>query len=141
MSHAVDGSQDGWVMVESSDKLWSTGEGNGKPLQYSCLKNPMNNMKRILECVAISFFRESSQPRDQTWLLNCRRIQGNPKLQLLSKKIDQNYVSFYFLMDQLVLIHYLTWTSGSGYLLLMTFVSLTYVLVWDAITNTKDLAT
>ena len=33
-------------MVESSDKTWSTGEGNGKPLQYSCLENPMNGMKR-----------------------------------------------------------------------------------------------
>ena len=38
--------QDGWVTVESSGKMWSTGEGNGKPLQYSCLENPMNNMKR-----------------------------------------------------------------------------------------------
>ena len=38
--------QDGQVMVESSDKMWSTGEGNGKPLQYSCLENPMNSMKR-----------------------------------------------------------------------------------------------
>ena len=38
--------QDGWVMVESSDNMWSTGEGNGKPLQYSCLENPMNSMKR-----------------------------------------------------------------------------------------------
>ena len=38
--------QDGRVMVESSDKMWSTGEGNGKPLQYSCLENPMNRMKR-----------------------------------------------------------------------------------------------
>ena len=37
--------QDGWVMVESSDKTWSSGEGNGKPLQYSCLENPMNSMK------------------------------------------------------------------------------------------------
>ena len=33
-------------MVERSDRMWSTGEGNGKPLQYSCLENPMNNMKR-----------------------------------------------------------------------------------------------
>ena len=33
-------------MVVSSDKTWSTGEGNGKPLQYSCLENPMSNMKR-----------------------------------------------------------------------------------------------
>ena len=33
-------------MVESSDKVWSTGEGNGKSVQYSCLENPMNSMKR-----------------------------------------------------------------------------------------------
>ena len=33
-------------MVESSDKMWATGEENGKPLQYSCLENPMNSMKR-----------------------------------------------------------------------------------------------
>ena len=38
--------QDRRVMVESSDKTWPTGEGNGKPLQYSCLENPMNSMKR-----------------------------------------------------------------------------------------------
>ena len=38
--------QDGWVMVERSDRMWSTGEGNDKPLQYSCLGNPMNSMKR-----------------------------------------------------------------------------------------------
>ena len=38
--------QDGQVMMESSDKTWSSGEGNGKPLQYSCLENPMNSMKR-----------------------------------------------------------------------------------------------
>ena len=36
--------QDRWVMVESFDKLWFTGEGNGKPLQYSCLENLMNSM-------------------------------------------------------------------------------------------------
>ena len=35
-----------WVMVESSDKMWSTGEGNGKPLQYSSLENPINSVKR-----------------------------------------------------------------------------------------------
>ena len=38
--------QDGWLMVESSDKMWFIGEGNGKSLQYSCLENPMNCMKR-----------------------------------------------------------------------------------------------
>ena len=38
--------QDGRVMVERSDRMWATGEGNGKPPQYSCLENPMNSMKR-----------------------------------------------------------------------------------------------
>ena len=38
--------QDGWIVVESSDKMWSTGVGNGKPLQYSSLENPISNMKR-----------------------------------------------------------------------------------------------
>ena len=38
--------QDGRVMEESSNKTWSTGEGNGKPLQYSCHENPMNSRKR-----------------------------------------------------------------------------------------------
>ena len=38
--------QDRWVMVESSDKMCSTGEESGKPFQHSCLENPMNSMKR-----------------------------------------------------------------------------------------------
>ena len=37
--------QDGRVMVEISDKMWSTAEGNDKPLQYSCLENPMKRQK------------------------------------------------------------------------------------------------
>ena len=44
--HARGATQEGRVMVETSDRMWSTGEGNGKPLQYSCLENPMNSMKR-----------------------------------------------------------------------------------------------
>ena len=40
---------DRWVMVEHSDKTWSTGEGNGKPLQYSFLENPMSSMKRQID--------------------------------------------------------------------------------------------
>ena len=35
-SHACGATQDGRVMVERSERMWSTGEGNGKPLQYSC---------------------------------------------------------------------------------------------------------
>ena len=46
LSHDRGATQDGRVMVEKSDRMWSTGEGNGKPLQYSCLENPMNSMKR-----------------------------------------------------------------------------------------------
>ena len=38
--------EDGRIMVERSDRMWSTGERNGKPLQYSCFENPMNSMKR-----------------------------------------------------------------------------------------------
>ena len=46
LSHARGTTQDGWVMVERSDRMWSIGEGSGKPLQYSCLENPMDSMKR-----------------------------------------------------------------------------------------------
>ena len=46
LSHDRRATHDGWVMVERSDRMWSTGEGNGKLLQYSCLENPMNNMRK-----------------------------------------------------------------------------------------------
>ena len=46
LSQACGATQEGQVMVERSDRMWSTGEGNGKLLQYSCLENPMNTMKR-----------------------------------------------------------------------------------------------
>ena len=43
LSHACGATQDGRVMVERSDRMRPTGEGNGKPLQYSCLEKPMNS--------------------------------------------------------------------------------------------------
>ena len=46
LSNSTGATPDGLVMVERSDRMWTTGEGNGKPLQYSCLKKPMNSMKR-----------------------------------------------------------------------------------------------
>ena len=46
LSNARGSTQDGRVMVERSDRMWSVEERNGKPLQYSCLENPMNSMKR-----------------------------------------------------------------------------------------------
>ena len=45
LRNARGATQDGQVMVERSDKMGSTGEGNSKPLQYFCLENPMNSMK------------------------------------------------------------------------------------------------
>ena len=51
LSHAHGVTQDGWVTVERSDRMWSTGEGNGKPLQYSCLENPMTSLP-------LGFFRQ-----------------------------------------------------------------------------------
>ena len=46
LSHAHGAIQDGQVMVERSDRMWPTGEGNGKPLQYSCLENPMKQSRK-----------------------------------------------------------------------------------------------
>ena len=46
MSHALQGHQDRWVIVKSSDKMWSPGGVNDKPFKYSCHEKPMNTMKR-----------------------------------------------------------------------------------------------
>ena len=75
--------QDGWVMVERSDRMWSTGEGNGKPLHYSCLENPMNSMKRqndrILKEELPRSVGAQYATRDQ-WGNNSRKNEGmDPK--------------------------------------------------------------
>ena len=66
-------------MVESSDRMWSTGEGNGKPLQYSCLENPMNSMKRqndrILKEELPSLVGAQYATGDQ-WRNNSRKNEG-----------------------------------------------------------------
>ena len=71
--------QNGQVMVESSDKTWSTGEGNGKPLQYSCVKNPMNSMKqqkdRTLKDELPRFVGAQYATGDQ-WRNNSRKNEG-----------------------------------------------------------------
>ena len=59
LSHARRATQDGRVMVERPDRMWSTGEGNGKPLQYSCLENPMNSMKSMA-CLVLVIYTQSS---------------------------------------------------------------------------------
>ena len=57
--------QDGWVMVESFDKMWSTGEENVKPLQYSCLENLMNSTAQTgphLSCECIPWKQVGKAP-------------------------------------------------------------------------------
>ena len=63
-------------MVESSDKMWSTGEGNGKPLQYSCLENPKNSMKRQKDMILKDEFSRSVGAQYATgeeWRNNSRK--------------------------------------------------------------------
>ena len=71
--------QDGQVMVERSDRKWSTGEGNGKLLQYSCLENPMKSMKmqndRILKEELPRSVGAQYDTRDQ-WRNNSRKNEG-----------------------------------------------------------------
>ena len=83
-SHAYGATQDRWVMVERPDRMWSTGEGNGKPLQYSCLENPMNSMKRqndrilkeeLLRLVGAQY------PTGDQWGNNSRKNEGMEPVQ------------------------------------------------------------
>ena len=71
--------QDRRVMAETSDRMWSTGERNGKPLQYSCLENPMNSMKRqndrILKGELPGSVGAQYAPGDQ-WRNNSRKNEG-----------------------------------------------------------------
>ena len=55
LSHARGAIQGRWVMVKRSDRMWSTGEG--KPLQYFCLENPVNSMKRQNDRILKEKFR------------------------------------------------------------------------------------
>ena len=79
LSHAHRTTQDGRVMVERSDRTWSTGEGNGKPLQYSCLENPMNSMKRQYDRIPKEELPRSLGAQYATgdqWKNNSRKNEG-----------------------------------------------------------------
>ena len=67
--------QDGRVMVERSDGMWPTGEGNGKPVQYSCLENPVNSMKRQKDRTLKDELPRSDATGDQ-WRNNSRKNEG-----------------------------------------------------------------
>ena len=71
--------QDRWVMVERSDRMWSTREGNGKPLQYSCLENPMNSMKRQNDRIPKEELPRSvgaQYATEDQWRNNSRKKEG-----------------------------------------------------------------
>ena len=76
---ACGATQEGRVTVERPDRMWSTGEGNGKLLQYSCLENPMNSMKRqndrILKEELPRSLGAQYAPGDQ-WRNNSRKNEG-----------------------------------------------------------------
>ena len=79
ISHAHGVTQDGRVMVERSDRLWSTEEGNGKPLQYSCLENPMNGRKMQNNRILKEEFPRSLDAQYTTgdqWRNNSRKNEG-----------------------------------------------------------------
>ena len=71
--------QDSWVMVERSDRMWSTGEGNGKPLWYPCLENLMNSMKRQIDRILKEELPRSVDAQYATgdqWRNNSRKNEG-----------------------------------------------------------------
>ena len=92
LSHACGATQDGWVMVERSDRLWSTGEGNGKPLQYSCLENPMNSMKRQNDRIVKGELPRSLGAQYATgdqWRNNSRKYEGIEPKQKQHPAVDE----------------------------------------------------
>ena len=79
LSHTSGATQDGRVIVEKSDRLWSTGEGNDKPFQYSCLENLMNSMKRQKDRILQEKLPRSVGAQYATgdqWRNNSRKNEG-----------------------------------------------------------------
>ena len=83
--------QDGRVMVERFDRMWSIAEGNCKPLQYSCLENPMNSRKRqndrILKGELLGSVGAQYATRDQ-WRNNSRKNEGMEPKQKQHTAVD-----------------------------------------------------
>ena len=79
LSHARRATQDMRVMVERSDRMWSTGEGNAKPFQYSCRENPRNSMKRQNDRILKEELPRSVAAQHATgdqWRNNSRKNEG-----------------------------------------------------------------
>ena len=83
--------QDGWDMVERPDRMWSTGEGNRKPLQYSCLEKPMNSMKRQNDRIPKEELPRSLGAQYATgdqWRYNSRKNEGMEPKQTQYPAVD-----------------------------------------------------
>ena len=94
--------QDRWVMVEGSDRMRSTGEGNGKPLQYSCLENPMNSMKRQNDRIPKKELPSSVGAQYATgdqWRNNSRKNEGMEPKQKQYPAVDMTGTQL-FLCDR-----------------------------------------
>ena len=79
LSHSREATQAGRVMVERSERMWSTGEGNGKLLHCSCLENPMNSMKRQNDGILKEELPRSVGAQHVTgdqWRNNSRKNEG-----------------------------------------------------------------
>ena len=79
LSHARGATQDRQVMVERCDRMWSTGEGNGKSPQYSCLENPMNSMEMQTDRILKEELPRSVGAQYATgdeWINNSRKNEG-----------------------------------------------------------------
>ena len=78
-------------IVESSDKMWSAGEGNGKPLQYYCLENPRNNMKRQNDRILkeeLSRWVGAQYATEDQWRNNSRKNEGTEPKQKQHPVVD-----------------------------------------------------
>ena len=83
--------QDGLVIVESSDKMWSTGEGNGKPLCYSCLQNPISSMKRQKDMTLKNELPRMVGPQyatEEEWRTNSRNSEETEPKQNQHPAVD-----------------------------------------------------
>ena len=78
-------------MVERSDRMWSTGEENGKPLHYSCLENPMNSRKRQNDRIVKEEFPRSAGAQHTTgdqWRNNSRKNEGMDPMEKQFPAVD-----------------------------------------------------
>ena len=91
LTHALWGHPRWAGMVERSDRMWSTGEGNGKPFQYSSLENPMNSMKRQNDRILKEELPRKVGPQYATedqWRNNSRKNEGMEPKQKLYPFVD-----------------------------------------------------